>query len=51
VHTLKYTWCLGTRELSDRVGAVGETETTKGNIHDWLEMDEGGPGFQFLTEK
>jgi hypothetical protein len=31
--------------------AAGETETTQENIHDWLELDEGDPGFHFLTEK
>jgi hypothetical protein len=31
--------------------AVGETETTQENIQDWLELDEGDPGFQLLTEK
>jgi hypothetical protein len=28
--------------------AAGETETTQENIQDWLELDEGDPGFQFL---
>jgi hypothetical protein len=27
--------------------AAGETETTQ----DWLQLDEGDPGFQLLTEK
>jgi hypothetical protein len=31
--------------------AVGETETTQENIHDWLELGEGDPGFQILTEE
>jgi hypothetical protein len=31
--------------------AVGETETTQENIHDSLELDEGYPRFQLLTEK
>jgi hypothetical protein len=31
--------------------AAGETETTQENIEDWLELDEGDPGFQFLTEE
>jgi hypothetical protein len=31
--------------------AAGETETTQGNIQDWLQLDEGDPGFQFLTEE
>jgi hypothetical protein len=30
--------------------AAGETETTQENIQDWLELDEGDPGFQLLTE-
>jgi hypothetical protein len=29
--------------------AGGETETTQENIQDWLELDEGDPGFQLLT--
>jgi hypothetical protein len=28
--------------------AAVETETTKENIQDWLELDEGDPGFQLL---
>jgi hypothetical protein len=31
--------------------ADGETETTQENVQDWLELDEGGPGFQLLTEE
>jgi hypothetical protein len=31
--------------------ADGETETTQENIHDWIELDEGEPGFQLLTEE
>jgi hypothetical protein len=31
--------------------AAGETETTQGNIRDWLQLDEGDPGFQLLTEE
>jgi hypothetical protein len=31
--------------------AVGETETTQENIQDWLQVGEGGPGFQLLTEE
>jgi hypothetical protein len=31
--------------------AAGETETTKENIQDWLELDEGDLGFQLLTEE
>jgi hypothetical protein len=28
--------------------AAGETETTQENIQDWLELDEGDRGFQFV---
>jgi hypothetical protein len=31
--------------------AVVETDTTQENIQDWLELDEGDPGFYFLTEE
>jgi hypothetical protein len=31
--------------------AAGETETTQGNIQDWLELDEGDPGVQLLTDE
>jgi hypothetical protein len=31
--------------------AAGETETTQENIQDWLQLDEGYPGFQLLTEQ
>jgi phage-related protein len=31
--------------------AAGETETTHENNQDWLELDEGDPGFQLLTEE
>jgi hypothetical protein len=30
---------------------AAETVTTQGNIQDWLELDEGAPGFQLLTEE
>jgi hypothetical protein len=30
--------------------AAGEMETTQENIRDWLQLDEGDPGFQLLTE-
>jgi hypothetical protein len=30
--------------------AAGLTETVQENIQDWLELDEGDPGFQLLTE-
>jgi hypothetical protein len=28
-----------------------ETETKQENIQDWLQLDEGDPGFQLLTEE
>jgi hypothetical protein len=28
--------------------AAGEIKTMQENIQDWLELDEGDPGFQFL---
>jgi hypothetical protein len=31
--------------------AAGETETRQENVRDWLELDEGVPGFQLLTEE
>jgi hypothetical protein len=31
--------------------AAGETETTQENIQDWLQLGEGDPGFQLLTER
>jgi hypothetical protein len=31
--------------------AAGETETAPENIQDRLELEEGDPGFQFLTKK
>jgi hypothetical protein len=31
--------------------AAGVTETTQENIQDWLELDEGDPGSQLLTEE
>jgi hypothetical protein len=31
--------------------AGGGTETIQENIHDWLELDEGDPGSQLLTEE
>jgi uncharacterized protein YehS (DUF1456 family) len=33
------------------LSAAGETETTQENIQDWLQLDEGDPGFQLLTEE
>jgi hypothetical protein len=31
--------------------AAGQTETTREGIQDWLGLDEGDSGFQFLTEE
>jgi hypothetical protein len=33
------------------LGAAGETEIKQGNIQNWLQLDEGGPGFQLVTEE
>jgi hypothetical protein len=37
------------RDSSKKAG--GETETTKENIQDWLDLDEGDTRFQLLTEE
>jgi hypothetical protein len=29
--------------------AAGKTKITQENIQDWLELDEGHPGFQLLV--
>jgi hypothetical protein len=31
--------------------AAGETETMQEKMQDWLELDEGDPGFQLLTKE
>jgi hypothetical protein len=31
--------------------AAAETDTTQGNIRDWLQLDEGDPGYQLLTRE
>jgi hypothetical protein len=31
--------------------AAGETEITQKNTQDWLQLDEGDPGFQLLAEE
>jgi hypothetical protein len=31
--------------------AAGETETMQEYIQDWLQLDEGDPGFQLLPEE
>jgi hypothetical protein len=52
VYTVKDTWALGARgNRASPLRAAGETETTQENIQDWLELDEGDPGFQLLTEE
>jgi hypothetical protein len=33
------------------LSAAEESETTQENIRDWLQLDEGDPGFQLLTEE
>jgi hypothetical protein len=38
-------------DFQTELSAAGETETTQENIQDWLELDEGDPGFQLLTEE
>jgi hypothetical protein len=30
---------------------AGVTETTQQNIQDWLQLDEGDPAFQLLTQE
>jgi hypothetical protein len=30
---------------------AGEIGTTQENMQDWLQLDEGDPGFQLLTEE
>jgi hypothetical protein len=55
VYGLKDTWDLGARQLTARedfqtvLRAVGETETTQENIQDWLQLNEGDPGFQLFV--
>jgi hypothetical protein len=53
---LKDTWDLRTEGLEQEdfqtvLGAAGETETTQESIQDWLELDEGDPVVQLLTEE
>jgi hypothetical protein len=38
VHTLKDTWVVGARGC---VEAAGETETSQGNIQDWIQLGGG----------
>jgi hypothetical protein len=33
------------------LSAAEETEATQENTQEWLRLDEGGPGFQLLTEE
>jgi hypothetical protein len=56
VHTLKDTWNIEAREirargLSDCVEGSWETESAQECIQEWLELDEGDPGFQPLTQE
>jgi hypothetical protein len=45
-HFKKTRWNLGARDFQTVLRAVGEIET-----QDWLQLDEGDPGFQPLTEE
>lgn len=36
-------------DFQNVLGAAGETETMEENIQDWLELEEGDPGFQDHT--
>jgi hypothetical protein len=38
-------------ELAGSWQAAGGTEVMQENISDWLELDEGDPGFQLLTQE
>jgi hypothetical protein len=33
------------------LSAAGETETAQVNIQDWLQLDDGDPEIQLLTEE
>jgi hypothetical protein len=44
-------WELEQEDFQTVLRAAGETETTQENIQDWVELDEGDPGFQLLTEE
>jgi hypothetical protein len=33
------------------LSAARETDTTQENVQDWLNLDEGDPGFQLVTEE
>jgi hypothetical protein len=37
------------RAVKRMLRAAGETEMMQENIKDWLELDEGDPGFQLLV--
>jgi hypothetical protein len=53
---MKYALCSRVHTLEEHedfqtvLRAGGETETTQENIQDWLELDEGDPGFQLLIK-
>jgi hypothetical protein len=42
---------MGFRNTFTLMRAAGGTETMQENIQDWLELDEGNPGFQLQTEE
>jgi hypothetical protein len=44
-------WHLGARGLSDCVGGSWRDKLHKKISQDWLELDEGDPRFQLLTEE
>jgi hypothetical protein len=51
VRTSKDIRDLGARGLSDCLEASWrDSETAREIVQDWLNPDEGGPGFQLLTE-
>jgi hypothetical protein len=39
----------GSKSTIRLLRSAGETETMQANIHDWLELDERNPGFQFIV--
>jgi hypothetical protein len=39
------------RGLSDSAEGSWRDKTTQENVQDWLELNEGYPGFQYLTEE
>jgi hypothetical protein len=56
VHTLETHGVQEQEELEQEnfqilLRAAVETETTQKSIQDWLQLDEGDPGFRILTEE